>query len=107
MNKEKILKNIDEMIAEMKKRIDPNPLPAKELYYGKGYIDACEVIKELIEKIEIDKREEIKKDMRTKPNLGEQLADIIRSITEGKYDILEKIEKIDHKIEELEEKLEN
>ena len=33
---EKIEKEIDEMIAEMKKRIDPNPQPAQDLYFGKG-----------------------------------------------------------------------
>ncbi len=46
---EAIIKEIDEMIAEMKQRIDPNPQWERDLYYGKGYIEACEVIKEIID----------------------------------------------------------
>ena len=47
---EEIKKEIDEIIAEMKKRIDPNPQPAQDLYFGKGYIAACEVIKEILDR---------------------------------------------------------
>jgi len=46
---EEILKEIDEMIAEMEQRIDPNPQWERDLYYGKGYIEACKVIKEILD----------------------------------------------------------
>jgi len=45
-----IIKDINEMIAEMKKKIDPNPQWERDLYFGKGYIEACEVIREMLEK---------------------------------------------------------
>ena len=44
-----IMKEIDEMIAMMKENIDPNPQPERDLYFGKGYITACEVIKEMLD----------------------------------------------------------
>lgn len=48
--KKRILSEIEEMQKEMKARIDPNPQPERDLFFGKGYITACEVIKEIIDK---------------------------------------------------------
>ena len=44
-----IIKDINEMIAEMKKKIDPNPQWERDLYFGKGYITACEIIRKMLE----------------------------------------------------------
>ena len=44
-----IMKEIDEMIAGMKQREDPNPQPERDLYFSMGYIRACEVIKEMLD----------------------------------------------------------
>ena len=46
-----ILQEIDEMIKEKKDFIDPNPISEQDLYYSKGFIMACELIRDMLMRI--------------------------------------------------------
>ena len=48
---EDILQEIDEMIKEKKVFIDPNPISERDLYYCKGFIMACELIRDMLMRI--------------------------------------------------------